>query len=187
MACQDRRSASGSIASRQFSYPGTRKGRGDWIRISDPLCPRQNFRVFQGSPTRTTRCHTREYFLAIQTISAVQRSPTHATLSLSLGDLYVTYSGLPVPRRIGDCRCRCTTSRINDRRTSSALESERQRDYRDDALRGFGVRVPNGGKRAFVVRYRVGRRLRRLTIAPYPAKSLCRRAQGSAVDPRPGR
>ena len=35
-------------------------------------------------------------------------------------------------------------------------ESERQRDYWDDKLRGFGVRVSYGGKRAFVVRYRVG-------------------------------
>jgi len=51
-------------------------------------------------------------------------------------------------------------------------ESERQRDYWDDVLRGFGVRVSYGGKRAFVVRYRVGRRLRRLTIGPYPVKSL---------------
>ena len=61
-------------------------------------------------------------------------------------------------------------------RTIAALpvpsESERQRDYWDDVLRGFGVRVSYGGKRAFVVRYRVGRRLRRLTIGPYPAKSL---------------
>jgi Arm DNA-binding domain len=37
-------------------------------------------------------------------------------------------------------------------------ESERQRDYWDDKLRGFGIRVSYGGKRAFVVRYRVGRR-----------------------------
>ncbi|HEY0874460.1 MAG TPA: tyrosine-type recombinase/integrase [Vicinamibacterales bacterium] len=61
-------------------------------------------------------------------------------------------------------------------RTIAALpvpsESERQRDYWDDVLRGFGVRVSYGGKRAFVVRYRVGRRLRRLTIGPYPVKSL---------------
>jgi len=61
-------------------------------------------------------------------------------------------------------------------RTITALpipsETERQRDYWDDTLRGFGVLVSYGGKRAFVVRYRVGRRLRRLTIGPYPAKSL---------------
>jgi integrase len=61
-------------------------------------------------------------------------------------------------------------------RTIAALPipstAARQRDYWDDVLRGFGVRVSYGGKRAFVVRYRVGRRLRRLTIGPYPAKSL---------------
>src|SRR5262245_47989274 len=51
-------------------------------------------------------------------------------------------------------------------------ESERQRDYWDDKLTGFGVRVSYGGRRAFVVRYRVGRRLRRQTIGPYPAKKL---------------
>ena len=31
-------------------------------------------------------------------------------------------------------------------------ESERQHDYWDDVLRGFGVRVSYGGRRAFVVR-----------------------------------
>jgi integrase len=39
-------------------------------------------------------------------------------------------------------------------------------------MRGFGVRVSYGGKKVFVVRYRVNRRLRRLTIGPYPALSL---------------
>jgi hypothetical protein len=39
-------------------------------------------------------------------------------------------------------------------------------------MRGFGVRVSYGGKKVFVVRYRVNRRLRRLTIGPYPAISL---------------
>jgi integrase len=64
-------------------------------------------------------------------------------------------------------------------RTIAALpvpsESERQRDYWDDKLPGFGVRVSYGGRRAFVVRYRVGRRMPRLTIGPYgppPGKSL---------------
>ncbi len=51
-------------------------------------------------------------------------------------------------------------------------ESERQRDYWDDVLRGFGVRVSYGGRRAFVVRYRVNNRLRRLTLGPYPDLSL---------------
>lgn len=51
-------------------------------------------------------------------------------------------------------------------------ESERQHDYWDDALRGFGVRVSYGGRRAFVLRYRVNARLRRLTIGPYPDLSL---------------
>jgi integrase len=65
--------------------------------------------------------------------------------------------------------------RLNDRRIAAlpipTLE-ERQRDYWDDTLRGFGVRVSYGGKRAFVVRYRVGNRLRRLTLGPYPGLLL---------------
>lgn len=39
-------------------------------------------------------------------------------------------------------------------------------------MRGFGVRVSYGGKKAFVVRYRVNGRLRRMTLGPYPALSL---------------
>jgi len=65
--------------------------------------------------------------------------------------------------------------RLNDRRIAAlpvpTLE-QRQRDYWDETLRGFGVRVSYGGKRAFVVRYRVNRRLRRLTLGPYPGLSL---------------
>ncbi|MEO5742777.1 MAG: site-specific integrase [Vicinamibacterales bacterium] len=59
--------------------------------------------------------------------------------------------------------------RLNDRRIAAlpvpTLE-QRQRDYWDETLRGFGVRVSYGGKKAFVVRYRVNRRLRRLTLGP---------------------
>jgi integrase len=60
---------------------------------------------------------------------------------------------------------------LNDRRVAALpvpTAQERQRDYWDDALRGFGVRVSYGGKRAFVVRYRALGRLRRLTLGPYP-------------------
>src|SRR5262245_58170134 len=49
---------------------------------------------------------------------------------------------------------------------------QRQRDHWDRTMRGFGVRVSCGGKRVFVVRYRVAGRLRRLTLGPYPALSL---------------
>lgn len=49
---------------------------------------------------------------------------------------------------------------------------QRQCDYWDPAMRGFGVRVSYGGKKAFVVRYRVNGRLRRLTLGPYPDLSL---------------
>jgi hypothetical protein len=64
---------------------------------------------------------------------------------------------------------------LNDRRIAALpvpTREERQHDYWDDTLRGFGVHVSYGGKRAFVVRYRVGGRLRRLTLGPYPGLSL---------------
>lgn len=65
--------------------------------------------------------------------------------------------------------------RLTDR-TIAALSTptaaQRQRDYWDDVLRGFGVRVSYGGRRAFVLRYRVNNRLRRLTLGPYPDLSL---------------
>jgi integrase len=64
---------------------------------------------------------------------------------------------------------------LNDRRIAALpipTIEERQRDYWDEGLRGFGVRVSYGGRRVFVVRYRIGSRLRRLTIGPYPALKL---------------
>ena len=64
---------------------------------------------------------------------------------------------------------------LTDRRVAAlptpTLE-QRQCDHWDPAMRGFGVRVSYGGKKAFVVRYRVNRRLRRLTLGPYPDLSL---------------
>ena len=65
--------------------------------------------------------------------------------------------------------------RLNDRRIAALptpSPETRQLDYWDETLRGFGVRVSYGGRRAFVVRYRVNRRLRRLTLGPYPGLSL---------------
>src|SRR4029453_7197908 len=77
-------------------------------------------------------------------------------------DLYVTYAST-------------MSERLNDRRIAAlptpSLE-QRQRDYWDGNLRGFGVRVSYGGKRFFVLRYRLNNRLRRLTLGPYPDLSL---------------
>jgi integrase len=64
---------------------------------------------------------------------------------------------------------------LTDRRIAAlptpTLE-QRQCDYWDPTMRGFGMRVSYGGKKAFVVRYRVNGRLRRLTLGPYPDLSL---------------
>ena len=64
---------------------------------------------------------------------------------------------------------------LTDRRIATLptpTVEQRQLDYWDPAMRGFGVRVSYGGKKAFVVRYRVNDRLRRLTLGPYPDLSL---------------
>ena len=47
-----------------------------------------------------------------------------------------------------------------------------RRDVWDSLVSGFGVRLSPGGHCAFVTRYRVHGRLRRLTIGPYPRVSL---------------
>ena len=65
--------------------------------------------------------------------------------------------------------------KINDREIRALptpTREQRQCDHWDVAMRGFGVRVSYGGKRVFVVRYRVSGRLRRMTLGPYPAMTL---------------
>jgi len=47
-----------------------------------------------------------------------------------------------------------------------------QVDYWDERTRGLGLRVSQGGKRAWTVFYRIGGRMRRLTLGPYPSLSL---------------
>lgn len=48
----------------------------------------------------------------------------------------------------------------------------KQIDYFDERMPGFGLRVSPSGHRAWIVLYRAGRRLRRLTLGPYPVLSL---------------
>ena len=47
-----------------------------------------------------------------------------------------------------------------------------QVDYWDTGLPGFGIRVSQGGRKSWVVMYRVGRRKRRLTLGSYPPMTL---------------
>src|SRR5262245_26413820 len=47
-----------------------------------------------------------------------------------------------------------------------------QCDYWDRTTPGFGLRVSFGGRKAWVVRYHVNGRLRRLTLGPYPTIGL---------------
>ena len=65
--------------------------------------------------------------------------------------------------------------KINDPRNSRITHADREQrqcDHWDVSMRGFGVRMSYGGKRVFVVRYRVSGRLRRMTLGSYPALSL---------------
>ncbi len=47
-----------------------------------------------------------------------------------------------------------------------------QVDYWDTGLSGFGIRLSQGGKRSWIVMYRVGRRKRRFTLGSYPPMKL---------------
>ena len=47
-----------------------------------------------------------------------------------------------------------------------------QVDYWDTGLPGFGIRVSQGGRKSWIVMYRVGRRKRRLTLGSYPPMTL---------------
>jgi integrase len=48
----------------------------------------------------------------------------------------------------------------------------KQIDYFDERMPGFGLRVSGSGRRSWIVIYRIGGRLRRLTLGPYPYLSL---------------
>lgn len=45
-------------------------------------------------------------------------------------------------------------------------------DYFDECLPRFGLRVSDTGHKSWIVFYRHARRVRRLTLGPYPAVSL---------------
>jgi integrase len=62
---------------------------------------------------------------------------------------------------------------LTDRTLRSLIAATTHRhDVWDSSLSGFGVRLSPGGHCSFVVRYRIGGRLRRFTIGPYPRITL---------------
>src|SRR5687768_2662043 len=64
-----------------------------------------------------------------------------------------------------------------------SVPSNGQADYWDATLPGFGMRISYGGRRAWVLRYRVRGRLRRLTLGVFPHMTLAeaRRAARAAL------
>lgn len=63
--------------------------------------------------------------------------------------------------------------KLTDRTIKALQAPERgQTDYFDGNPRGFGVRISQSGHRAFFVMYRIGGRLRRLTLGTYPHLTL---------------
>ena len=62
--------------------------------------------------------------------------------------------------------------RLTDVVVRSMTAGERQTDHWCVTLRGFGVRVSPGGRKTFIVRYRLAGRRRRVSLGVYPAVSL---------------
>ena len=62
--------------------------------------------------------------------------------------------------------------KLTDTVVRSLAANERQVDYWCDSVKGFGLRVSPGGRKAFIVRYRVAGRRRRMSLGGYPAVSL---------------
>jgi Arm domain-containing DNA-binding protein len=48
------------------------------------------------------------------------------------------------------------------------LPAQGQLIYRDQALKGFGLRVTSGGVKVFILEKRINRRVRRIKIGRYP-------------------
>src|SRR6478735_8691847 len=60
-------------------------------------------------------------------------------------------------------------------KTADALRlapGERDRIWFDDDIAGWGLRLRDGGKRAWIFQYAIGGRTRRLTFGTYPAMSV---------------
>src|SRR5713226_5973704 len=61
---------------------------------------------------------------------------------------------------------------LTDRFVRFVTPTERQTDYWDTTLTGFGLRVSPGGKKVFEIYYRRNRQQRRMAVGPFPVLSL---------------
>lgn len=61
---------------------------------------------------------------------------------------------------------------LTDRFVRFVRPTERQTDYWDTTLTGFGLRVSPGGKKVFEIYYRRKRQQRRMAVGPFPILSL---------------
>ena len=88
----------------------------------------------------------------------------------------------PIWRPPIGCRVRCRATgesehvtpdrRLTDAVIRSLTPGERQADYWCVTPKGFGLRVSPGGRKTFIVRYRVAGRRRRVSLGAYPELTL---------------
>lgn len=74
--------------------------------------------------------------------------------------------------RVLERRCVTPERKLTDAVVRSLAARERQIDYWCDTVKGFGLRVSPGGRKTFIVRYRVAGRRRRVSLGGYPVVSL---------------
>ena len=63
------------------------------------------------------------------------------------------------------------TNRLVEKKSAPSRE-QKQADYWDTEVPGFGLRIGHGGRRTFIVMLRVAGRQRRFTLGTYPEMSL---------------
>ena len=69
-------------------------------------------------------------------------------------------------------RLKLTDKLLTSSKRLVPVEGQKQTDFWDMALPGFGVRCSYGGRKSFQVLARVNGKLKRITIGSYPSVSL---------------